>query len=376
MSQGNPPYPPTGTTTPIYIAKSSASKAVRPGEYFIVKVHQAQAAFRGSGWQRAKQLLVTSKVNYNHPVLGREEIYGLQRKRKVERQQDVSLGLSSNLISLVPAIMDHVSISIEFVLDLENHLAKIGTLINNEDFLAVVSLAPGASAVAKTVSGLAQKVIQTFIPADEQKPILQFAGDFNISAQGEDLRDGYYVILGSYDEQNPLPGSSPDLTVTKDSLLAGGQKLSNLSYVVLDVIRAPARTRKAGDKSPWDVKLREAERMVEEFINDPFPDATKGQAVWAKCVPILHDADTLIKADPNYTLEEAGDIVRTVYQWCAKRIVDYGSRKGRVSGTSIQTDTPSDRAQLGIAESEDLEAVVASYSQRADEASRILDTVE
>jgi len=49
-------------------------------------------------------------------------------------------------------------------------------------------------------------VIQTFVPAQDQVPILQFAGDFDLGADTQTgLRDGYYVILGTRDSRNPIP---------------------------------------------------------------------------------------------------------------------------------------------------------------------------
>ena len=197
----------TGTTSPIYIPRTAGPVQVNPGDYFWIKVHSAQAAFRGSFFEQIKQLVVTSKVNLNHPLLGNEDFHAIQRSREVKKNRAEQLGLSSNLVSLVPATMSHVSISIEFIIDKENSLAKMGNLVNDDSFLAAVSLAPGAVAVAKTVGGLAQKIIQTFIPAEQRQPILQFAGDFDVggTAGASSLQDGYYAILGSRDEENPLP---------------------------------------------------------------------------------------------------------------------------------------------------------------------------
>ena len=68
--------------------------------------------------------------------------------------------------------MTNVSIAIEFILDIQNNLAKLGGLINNDAFLAAISLAPGEAAIAKPAGSLAQSIIQTFIPAQTQQPTL------------------------------------------------------------------------------------------------------------------------------------------------------------------------------------------------------------
>ena len=64
--------------------------------------------------------------------------------------------------------------------------------------------------VAKTLSDLSLKIMQTFIPQKDREPILQFSGDFNLS--GEEFLDGYYIILGTRDEQNPIPHPLPELS--------------------------------------------------------------------------------------------------------------------------------------------------------------------
>ena len=113
-----------GTTSPIFVAGEPESPWVQPGEYFWYP-DSAEAAFRGSIFEKAKQLVITSRVNLHHAALGNEEVYAIQRSRAVKKNQAEQLGLSTNLVSLVPATMSHVSVSIEFLLDKENHLAEL-----------------------------------------------------------------------------------------------------------------------------------------------------------------------------------------------------------------------------------------------------------
>jgi hypothetical protein len=182
-----------GTSSPIYVPREADGNTIRPGQdYFLVQILGAQASFTGSIWERAKRLIVISQVNLNHSILGDEALRALQRSREVRKDHAEQLGLRPNLIELVPAVMPSVSISVEFILDKENRLATLSGLINDDSFLASVSLAPGAATVARTVGSLAQKVIQSFVPAEEREPLLQFNGDFNLAVEG--LRDGYYVI--------------------------------------------------------------------------------------------------------------------------------------------------------------------------------------
>jgi hypothetical protein len=211
-----------GTTTPIYIPFETEPKEVKAGgTYFIIKIHSSQAAFTGHFWEKVKRLIITSQVKLNHPLLGDEPLRAIQRAREVRPNRAEKLGLSSNLISLVPATMDRVSLSLEFVLDKENRLATLGGLINDDAFLAAVSLVPGAAMAARTIGRVSQKLIQSFLDPEERQPILQFSGDFNIA--GGELKEGYYVVLGTRDEQAPLPRPLPGLELKGNELLSDGQ---------------------------------------------------------------------------------------------------------------------------------------------------------
>ncbi|MDM8517159.1 hypothetical protein QUF76_13240 [Desulfobacterales bacterium HSG16] len=270
--------PTTGTTTPLFIPKETDPQVIQADEsYFLVKIIDAQAAFSGRLWEKIKRLVITSQVSLNHPQLGTEPLRAIQRSREVQKNRAEKLGLSSNLISLVPATMDHISISIEFVLDKENRLGKLGGLINDDAFISAISLAPGASTAARTIGNISQKIIQTFLAPDERQPILQFNCDFNI-ATGE-LKEGYYVILGTRDEQSPLPRPVPDLKIKDGELFANETPVTQWSYIVLSVRHLEARTRALNDGASWESKFREAESIALQISEDPFADDKERQSV-------------------------------------------------------------------------------------------------
>src|SRR4051812_17500484 len=111
-------FPGTGTTAPIFVPRAPDPQPVRPAQdYFIMKVHAAQVCYIGSIWERARRLVVTSRVNLHYPALDIGEVWAVHRTRPVHRGRAEQLGITSNLISLVPAAMTHVSISIDFILD-------------------------------------------------------------------------------------------------------------------------------------------------------------------------------------------------------------------------------------------------------------------
>jgi len=368
----NQPYTPTGTTTPIHLPRYPNAPPVKPGEsYFFIKIHGAQAAFQGTIWEKVNQLLITSQVSLNHKLLGPEPLKAIQRSRAVKRKQAEQLGLSPNLINLVPATMTHVSIAIEFLLDKKNRLVDLAGLINSDAFLATVSLAPGAAMVAQTIGGLSQKIVQTFLEPEEQQPILQFNGDFNIPAN--DLKDGYYVILGTRDTNNPLPRPMPALTVSDGGLLADGKPVTQLSYVILDVRVLPVRTRALNDGAVWAEKLRQAEGTAQRTAADPFAKPEERKQAWDECKTLIKEAQLLLSADPNYLSQEAGQIIRDSYTRCQKDIFESSERltvRGEKSPDAL--DEAADRRFLGIDPDEDLMVTLGHYAEQVAAVRRVL----
>lgn len=366
------PYAPTGTTPPIYLPRDPGTPPATAGEsYFFIKIHSAQAAFRGSIWEKVNQLLVTSQVSLNHTLLGPGPLKGIQRSRAVRRQQAEKLGLSPNLINLVPATMTHVSVSLEFLLDKKNRLSDLAGLINSDAFLAAISLTPGAAMVAQTIGGLSQKIIQTFLDPAEQQPILQFNGDFNIPTRN--LQDGYYAILGTRDAANPLPSPLPALSVANGELLADGQPLTQLSYIILDVHVLPVRTRDLNDGAAWSGKLRQAEGVAQRLAADPFATDEEQRQAWDECKMLIKEAQLLLAADANYLAQEAANIIRDSYQRCYKKIFESAARLGGLESKSPDAlDMTADRRFLGIDPGEDLRETLGRYAEQVMVARQVL----
>ncbi len=378
MFSKDQPYAMTGTTVPIFLPRDrgDAVSAIRPGQdYFFVQIHSAQAAFNGQVWERVKNLIVATKVNINHPLLGQEGMRAIQRTREVHRARAEHLGLRPNLIGLVPAIMPDISVSIEFILDKENSLHGLSGLINSDSFLAMVSLAPGAALVAKTISSLAGKIIETFVPAEDRQPILQFSGEFNLAAEG--LNDGYYIILGTRDPRNPLPNPLPKFQIRDGELLANDEIVTQLSYVVMDVHRTSARTRDLNDNAPWEAKLREAEDEARRFVNDPLATDKERKSAWEKCRALLKEAQTLLRNDVNFHRHEAENIVKASFIQCAKDLNIKPDSRGsgkivKASRGIWQPDMRAERSFMEFSLDENLDATSDLYVDQANETRRIL----
>jgi hypothetical protein len=262
-------------------------------------------------------------------------------------------------------------------LDTESRLAKLGSLVNKESFSAALSLAPGAVAVAKTVSRLADDIIQTFIPAEEQEPVLQFTGDFNIATG--DLLTGYYAILGSRDPNFPIPSPLPQLEVRDHRLFVRGQALSGLSYVVLEVRKTTARSRDLAGGTEWDNRLREAEDVAQSLIDDPMVDEAARQSAWAKCLALIKEAQTFLRVEPNFLRNESNQIVKAVYLRCRELVTDpVLERTVYKVGTSRDgiwsPDDRNDRALLGISPDDDLDRDTLSYAEQIVRSREILES--
>lgn len=372
--QENKTYVPTGTTSPIYIPRGPEPKTIRPGEaYFFIQVKNAQAAFTGPFWEGVNSMIVTSQVNLNHPILGNEPIRAIQRSISVKKERAEQLGMSPNLVKLVPATMSNVSLSIDFVLDKENHLASLAGLINDDAFLSAISLAPGAAAVARTVGTLSQKLLQTFLKPEEREPILSFGGDLNIA---DGLPDGYYVVFGTRDEKNPLPNPMPKLEVRSDTLLADDKPITQLSYVLMEVRGLSARTRDLNDGAVWSEKLRQAEGAALRVKGNPLVSDDERKQAWQECLNTLKEAQLLLLADPNYLNTEASNIIKAAYTNCYKDV--YGVEQSRSAfvvpkGAEVQQpDLRASRSVLGIDQGENIEAALDKYAEDVIETRRAL----
>ncbi|MCS6848348.1 MAG: hypothetical protein RMN52_11630 [Anaerolineae bacterium] len=369
----NPAYPinpVTGTTTPIYVPASASPKAVEIGKhYFWLQVKAAQAYFSDDGFfkqyfgvslDRIKNIVVTSKIRLDVPALD-DAALGVKHLRDLRPSVPVQLGLSPNLIKLVPATMTQADVSLDLLVDKENQLAKLAGLINTDSLFAPLALSPGALAVAKTISSLAQKTIQAFIPAAEQKPILQFSGTFNLA--GGDVREGYYVIIGTRDTSAPLPAPAAKLEVQDGSLLIDGRPADRLSYVILELGVAEARTRDAGANTPWHRKLREAEDEARHAGQDPFATDESRRQTWDRVVGLLREARVLLAADAEYLPGEADKIYWSSCELCKTALFSTGTK---LAGATREREpwTPDEaqsRAALGIPADLDLDRALDDY---------------
>lgn len=346
-----------GTTPAIKILKPRDEILNPPGAYFLVKIHAAQAAYAGSIWRKVRQLVITSHVTLGS---GQEKIRAIQRVHPVQHGTQ-QLGLATNLIDLTPATVDRVSLSIEFRLDRQNRLALLGNLINSDAFVSVVSLAPGAVAAAKAMSGITQKILTTFLDDDDNKPILEFRCDFNIPV-GEP-EHAYYVIFGSKDFDHPLPRplpEFPDLQVQGSELMLKGRPVTDLSYIVLDVHNLSSRGKQLGRGESWHKKLSDADEKARGITYNPFATQKDRDDTSKQCFNLLSEASVLLRDDPLYLHSEAVEIIRDAFKKVDEKI--YPKEKIQLGAPSRLS--PEVKSLLGVDSEKELINAVQAYSAK------------
>ncbi len=349
-----------GTTPVIRLPKAATPNPIQPGQgYFRLRLHSAQAAIFGPFWQKAQQLLVTSEVRLYMPPFNGEPIQSLQRVRSLKQGAVEQLGLNPNLIDLTPASLDKVSVDIDFLLDRQNRLVSLARLVNDDAFLSVISLAPGAVAVAKAIGGISRQLVDTFLDENDQTSLLKFSGDFSLAAG--DLADAYYVILGSTFDQYPLPRpipGPPRLQVSGNDLLLDNQPVVHWSYIIFDIDVVEMRTRELGRSEPWYDKLSQVEVQATQASNIPWLEDKDRKETWEACLKMLKDSDLLLHQSPLYLPSEANNIIQQAYYSAYQKIYPPSrsfASPVRLPAESVAQDLP------GVGSLEELKSQVDSY---------------
>lgn len=350
-----------GTTVPIYIPMDSAAAPVRPESgYFRIRIAAAQAAIFGPAWQQVVQLVVTSNVTLNCPPFGSAPLRSIHRVRELRKNAAVQLGLSADFVELTPAIMERLTIAVDFLLDTRNRFAVLAKLVNDDAFLSVISLAPGAAAVAKQVTNLADRIVSTFTDPGAQQPLLHFIADYSLPV--DDLREGYYVIFGSRYEKHPLPRPLPtpsSLHFQDGELLHDGKPVTQWSYIILEVNTVPARGTSLGRGEAWYEKLQSAQAQAEAIASNPFARKEQRRSAWDSCEILLREMSVLLQTSPLYLPNEVRAITQTSYVK-ARSLIFPIDDAALGAPPALAADTI---AFLGVSDPAELAAAAANYSK-------------
>jgi hypothetical protein len=146
-----------GTSPFIVLPKSPDLDSLKPGEgYFRIRIVGAQVVIDRRFFRQPDRLVVTSEVELSVPPFQGAPVTSIHRIHPIKAGLAEQLGLTTTLVDVVPAIMDRVSVAIDFMLDSKNRFEPLARLINDGALSAVASLAPGGAAVAHVLTQLSK----------------------------------------------------------------------------------------------------------------------------------------------------------------------------------------------------------------------------
>ena len=224
---------------------------------------------------------------------------------------------------------------------------------------AVYFAGPRFAAAAKTVGGVSEKLLQTLLPHNERQLALRFEEHFNIA---DGVRSGYYVVFGSSDTSTPLP-VAPMCEVRDQMVFVDGEPARDLSWVLLELVGVPARTRIFSEGAVWEDKLRSAESRAVNISKDPLARKPDKNQAFGFCQTLIHEAQTLLLNDPNYLKSEADSIIDEVYDLCLIKVFQPAqTRSGSTSTDEGEVYAlRSLRASFGLPVGEQVEQAKARY---------------
>jgi hypothetical protein len=365
------PIAQVGTSPALLVPGRQDAITISPGSgYLLVKIRNAQAVFKGSFWEQAKTLVVTSNVSTRNGGAADHAAFGIQRTIPIKKNASQLLGLNVDLTHLLPAKMETLSVAVEYIVDKQNCLGLVSELVNASSLLVSLSFAPGAAATAKAVGGISQKLLRTFLPQEERKPVLRFEEAFNLSAG---VRSGYYVVFGSSETSQPLPHPASKLEVINETVFVNGEPAQDWSYVLLEVIGVPVRTRDLSDGALWDEKLRSVESTSLDISRNPLARKAQKDQALGFCQGLIREAHVLLLNDPNYLRSEAENIINVAYDNCFATIFKNSQTRGEAALEQVDHSAlRSSRASFGLRVGDDVEQEKARYEAEARESQHIL----
>jgi hypothetical protein len=217
-------------------------------------------------------------------------------------------------------------------------------------------------AAAKAIAGVSRYVLDAFLPADSKTPILEFTGDFNVAT--DDLKAGYYVLLGTADAAYPLPSQKAVFSVNGSTLMVDGKPALDWSYVILEVLCTQARG--PSPASEWAKLLREAEEAAAAYASGLERGEEQQKAMLKRCNDLIVGAQALLRSDPTYLSSEAQQLVAASFRKCRDSILG-GANQRRTDPAKLASVVPwTEEVQrsLGFAGHAEIDQQVLEYDQK------------
>jgi hypothetical protein len=256
---------PTGAS-PLYYPEQPPppSKLELDNSYFRVQLHHAQAFFK-AGWL-TEPGFVTLSSSVESSFQPGSPIQSLHRISTLQKNTPCGLGVGTNLTQYLPVRpSDSLRIAIKYTVSQDKPVQNLLTQMQQTGLVAQLSLARPDWAVALKVSDVAGKLLSYLLREGSEHDIFDLKIDLNLS----DLKTGYYVVLGSKNDENwPEPRI---LKIDQDSSLITktGGSLSHLCYAVIKVAGLSRQMQEVFRDEPWWELLQ----IAKENILDAIPDS-------------------------------------------------------------------------------------------------------
>jgi hypothetical protein len=361
-------YNVVGVTPAIYVNSSSLPKPRtinKRKDYLLIQVESAQAAFRGKPWNNVRKFVVLSKVNLNITSGSKFSEVINQELYNVQPNACNKLGFSNKtLVPHVPASMDNISITFDFLTDVESKLKQFADLINTQAAKDLFSLTP-VGAYANAGSKVIQAIQNTYWLGITNNPILSFKGEFDI--QAKELNEGYYAIISATDEHSPLPPGNPELifNANNDLCLVGnaGYDLSRWCYILLHVhYLGNTRDIEDGKGRSWYKLYETAQHIAKNVENRTWLSRPERVEAFYSCQIVLDDMVNLLKDDPDYLESDSNSIYITTLATLKNKI--YGDQTAEMAEHFPENHSETARnifESQGITDRRTLNLALANY---------------
>lgn len=343
-----------GTSSPVYVPLQPGAKTPQVGQcYFMVQIVNAAVLYSGNWLHNASQVMVTTTVK-----LDGGDARSINAVRPIVKNHQDCLGLGCDIVEPMPLTQSCLGVSVSFVPSVTNRLEGLQGIINSNELLTPLSIAPGKLLVAQQLSKLAGSILDVFCPKDSKgaRPSLDMSWTFNpvmnslnVPLPG-DLRDGYYVFFASQDGKHPLPVGANSQTVTVNGIdvNVNGQPVRDMSYLVL-LVRTKDRKTKEASSEAWSKDLSDLDTILQDV---DLQKKTKNQA-YDECIDKILAARTLLGVDPSYLQVEKNEIIQAAIDKVKVQLTP---------ATATAVLTPKEIKITGLPSYEALDARVKDYS--------------
>ncbi len=295
-----------GTSQPFYCdPKDGNSSLIDINDYVYVRVHNPCAYLSGSIFKKYNGILITSEIEIiNNSIFSGKAKNILSAKDNLNQNVLNCFGYSKHLISISPANLKEFNIHINFMLHKSNRIKEFIFLLQNDAVLAPFSFAPAQLAVVQTITKITDALLNTLWSdySKTEENLLQFTKTFDLNID----KPGFYIIVGSFDKSNPLPGPTDNVGFDLKTMspVINEKPAQNYSFIIIELGRISNKNFEEGRGSLWWKKLTESKSMANAAAFDQTLSDTQRKNKFDKCNELIVEADILLQDDVRFSTRD------------------------------------------------------------------------